>query len=365
MGVSGVNIQDILAAISVLINGIPAGLYAMSFGFAAVPTAIGFAVGVIGCGLFGLVTPISFQAETITLAGTLGKSPQERFSIIFLEGAILLAVGLLGFFQALVTFIGPVITSGMMAGVGIILARVAVEMVRRRPVVGAVSVLSALAAYYITPNPGDKLVYTIVVSVILTSVVETLWFRSEQQAGAVTKERFVLQKLVMNRNVVRSALAICALNVGANIAFGSITAKTLANSEVNLDHLTIVSSLADMGSALFGGGPVQAIISATGAAPHPLWSALAMMTMMALLLLSGMLPRMGRYVSGESIAGFLLVLGAIVTVPANAALALQGGIGSAGSVIGGVTLAVTAVTDPFIGMLSGLCVQWLLSVFSL
>ncbi|MDU2065731.1 MAG: hypothetical protein E6713_12965 [Sporomusaceae bacterium] len=356
-------LQDILAAFSVILNGLPAGLYALTFGFAAVPTAIGFAIGAIGCGLLGLVSPISFQAETITLAGTLGNTPQERFSIIFLEGFILLIIGLLGFFQALVTFIGPVITSGMMAGVGIILARVAVDMVIRRPVVGFVSVATALAAYYMTPNPADKLVYTIVISVLAASLAGCFFTGSQPTLSDKNKESFVLQKFIFNRRVIRGALAICALNIGANIAFGSITAKTLAQSDINLDHLTIVSSLADMGSSLFGGGPVQAIISATGAAPHPVASGVLMMSLMAIILVSGMLPKLGRYVSGESISGFLLVLGVIVTVPTNAGFALAGGIGSSSAIVGGVTMAMTAITDPFIGMLGGLCVQFLMTLF--
>ena len=35
-------LQDILAAIGVVLNGIPQGLLALSMGFASVPTALGF-----------------------------------------------------------------------------------------------------------------------------------------------------------------------------------------------------------------------------------------------------------------------------------------------------------------------------------
>ena len=47
--------RDILAAIGVVLNGIPQVLLALSMGFAAVPTALGFGVGVIGCLLLGSV----------------------------------------------------------------------------------------------------------------------------------------------------------------------------------------------------------------------------------------------------------------------------------------------------------------------
>ena len=41
-------LQDILAAIGVVLNGIPQGLLALSYGFASVPTALGFAIGAVG-----------------------------------------------------------------------------------------------------------------------------------------------------------------------------------------------------------------------------------------------------------------------------------------------------------------------------
>lgn len=358
------SIEDILAALGVIVNGLPQGLLALTFGFASVPTAAGFAVGAIGCGVLGIVAPISFQAETITLVGTMGRNIRERLSMVFWEGVILLFVGLLGVFGKIVAFIGPVITNGMMAGVGIILARVAVDMTRRNPHIGGVSILVALITYYMTPNPADKLVFTIVASVLASTVACFLLKKKADLDYDASRERFIFQKPILNTNVVRGTLGIVTLNIGANIAFGNITAQTIAKTDINLDHLTIVSSLADMASSLFGGGPVQAIISATGAAPHPQLAAILMMGLMAVILLSKLLPLIGKYVPNESIAGFLLVLGAIVTVPINASLALQGGVGTPDSIIGGVTIAITAITDPFVGMVAGLVVKYLMGIFA-
>ena len=357
--------QDILVALGVIINALPGGLYALTFGFASVPTAAGFIVGAIGCGLLGIVSPISFQAETLTVAGTMGRTLQERLSIVFLEGVILLSVGLMGMFTAIVAFVGPVINNGMMAGVGIILARVSVEMTTRNPIVGTISIATALLTYYVTPNPADKLVYTIVVCVIVSSIAASFFNKLGSIQVDEAREKFILQKFVFNKQVIRGALAISALNVGANIAFGNITAQTLAKTDVNLDHLTIVSSIADIVSSMFGGGPVQAIISATGAAPHPVASGVLMMSMMAIILITKMLPKIGKFVPNESIAGFLLVLGAIVTVPINATLALQSGFGTSDMIVGGVTMTVTAITDPFIGMVSGVVVKFLIGIFGL
>lgn len=357
-------IEDLLAALGVIVNGLPQGLLALTFGFASVPTAAGFIAGAIGCGVLGIVAPISFQAETITLVGTMGRNISERLSMVFWEGTILLIIGILGVFSKIVSFIGPVITNAMMAGVGIILAKVAVDMTRRNPVIGGVSLVSALLTYYITPNPGNKLVFTIVVSVLLATLVSILLKQQNEFHYDESRERFILQKPIINFNVIRGTLGIVTLNIGANIAFGSITAQTIAKTDINLDHLTIVSSIADMASSLFGGGPVQAIISATGAAPHPQLAAILMMGLMAVILLSKLLPRIGKYVPTESIAGFLLVLGAIVTVPPNACLALQSGVGTPDSIIGGVTMAVTAITDPFVGMVAGLIVKVMIGLFA-
>ena len=359
------SMQDLIVALGVVINAIPGGLYALTFGFASVPTAAGFIIGAIGCGVLGVVAPISFQAETLTLVGTMGRTVQERISMVFLEGVILLAVGLLGLFKVIVAFIGPVITYAMMAGVGIVLAKVAVEMTVRNPSVGSSSIIAALLSYYITPNPADKLIYAIVSCVAISSLVSVWLNRNQQLAVEPGHERFVMRKLSFTKNVVRGALGLSALNIGANIAFGNITAQTLAKTEVNLDHLTIISSIADIVSSLFGGAPVQAIISATGAAPHPLASGVLMMVIMAAILAAGLLVKIGKYVPNESIAGFLLVLGAIVTVPINASLALSSGVGSVDTIIGGVTMTVTAIADPFMGMVSGLLVKALISMFGM
>lgn len=359
-----INIQDILAAIGVVINGLPQGLLALTFGFASFPTALAFIVGALGCGVLGVVAPISFQAETITLVGTLGKDIRERVSMIFIEGAILLVVGLLGLFTVMVNFIGPVITNAMMAGVGIILAKVAVDMLRKNWRIGVVSLVSALLTYYATPDPNNKLVYTIVVSVVLSTILSIILKEKNNIDVDETRERFVLQKFTVNPNVIRGALALVTLNIGANIAFGNITAQTIAKTNINLDHLTIISSVADMSSALFGGAPVESIISATAAAPHPTTSGIIMMLIMAGILLLKLLPKIGKYVPNESIAGFLFVLGAIVTVPVNTAVAFADGAGAASTIVAGVTMAVTAIVEPFSGMVSGLIIQLLLGIFA-
>ncbi len=340
--------KDLLAALSVILNGLPQGLLALSFGFATVPTALAFITGAVGNTIVGSVAPISFQAETITLAGTMGKNMRERLSMIFIGACIMGTIGIFGLLEDIVNFIGPVITNGMMAGVGIMLAKVAIGMARENKAIGYSSIAIGFIVFMLTKD----LIYTISLSVILSSVVSIIL---KKETGIIhkEKEKFELQKIMINPSIIRGAMAMVCLNIGANIAFGNITGS-IANTDVNIDHLAVISSLADMTSSLFGGGPVESIISATGSAPHPVMSGVLMMSIMAIILLSGLLPKLGKYIPSASIAGFLFVLGALVTVPVNAAAAL----GSEGSLIGAITMTVTAVTDPFVGLLAGLVMKF-------
>jgi AGZA family xanthine/uracil permease-like MFS transporter len=89
-----------------------------------------------------------------------------------------------------------------------------------------------------------------------------------------------------------------------------------------------------------------------------------MMVLMAAILFAGFLPKIGRFIPSESISGFLFVLGAIVTVPGNATAALTGGDSSSG-LVGGMTMVVTAISDPFFGMLAGLLMRALISLFGM
>ena len=77
---------DLMAVIGVVLNGLPQGLLALAYGFASVPTALAFFVGAIGNTVTQSVAPISFQAETIVLAGTMGKNMRERLSMVFFAG---------------------------------------------------------------------------------------------------------------------------------------------------------------------------------------------------------------------------------------------------------------------------------------
>ncbi|HSW10957.1 MAG TPA: NCS2 family permease [Bacillota bacterium] len=345
--------ENLLAAIAVVINGIPQGLLAMSFGFAALPSALAFASGLTGAFIFRSVAPISFQAESIVLAGTMGRDRFERCTIVFLTGIIMIVVGGLGLIEPTIRFIGPAIENGMMAGVGIILAVVAVNMLKKSPLVGASSVLTAVLVYAFFDG---NLVYTIVTSVVLATAVNLASRKRAALAEAVdlSIERIRPIKLVLNSpNVIRGTLAMVCFQIGGNIVYAGITGA-MAGVPVNVDHVTLYSGVGDALSGFFGGGPVEAIISGTGAAPDPWISGMLMMGIMGVILAARLLPVLARYIPSESIAGFLFVLGAIVAFPINIRLAV-----AADPVLAGVVTVVTAATDPFIGLVTGVVVRWL------
>lgn len=366
-------LTDLLAALAVVVNGIPQGLLALSFGFAAFPTALAFVIGIAGSLAYQSVATLSFQAETITLAGTLGQTVRERLSLVFWGAVFLLIPSLLGLNEAIVAFIGPAVVSSMMAGVGLMLANVAIELCKGEPWSGGISVVAALAVWLVTKD----LAYTIILSVL----VSTGAFLLLKRAGKVTheeclvdpeRERFQLGNIEWrfwrHPRIVLGALALACLNIGANISFGKITGS-LAGVNTNIDHLAVYSSLADIGSSLFGGGPVEAIISGTATAPNPIRSSVMMMAVMALLLLLKLLPVIGRYVHRASIAGFLLILGIFVTFITNIQGAIASvpefagpfGFGPWGMIIG-ATVFASARWNPFFGLLAGLGLKLVLGV---
>ena len=159
-------LTDLLAIIGVVLNGLPQGLLALTFGFASVPTALAFFVGAVGNTITQSVAPISFQAETITYAGTAGKDRSERCTMIFIGGVIMALIGVFGLLTKIVNFVGEDVAYGMMAGVGIILVKAAIDMIKSDAISGGVSLAAALITYYFTKASANTLVYTIVISVV-------------------------------------------------------------------------------------------------------------------------------------------------------------------------------------------------------
>ena len=361
-------LTDLMTALVVIMNGVPQGLLALSFGFAAFPTAIAFLIGAAGSTAFNSVATISFQAETITVAAKMGENMKERLSLVFWGAAFLLVPSILGLNETIVSLVGPVIVNSMMAGVGIMLAYVSISMYEGEKISGAVAMVSALAVWFLTLD----LVKTILISVIASTIVYNFLKRTGRIAAEDISHNEDREKLTTGNiywkvwehpRVLVGALALSCLNIGANISFGKITGS-IAGANTNKDHLAIYSSLADMASSFFGGGPVESIISGTATAPHPVLSSVMMMLIMAAILLLKLLPVIGRYVHSSSNAGFLFVLGVFVTFTSNiqgaiaAAPAANGPFGFSpwGMVIGATTI-ISARWNPFYGLLAGVAIK--------
>ncbi len=363
----------LLAVIAVIVNGVPQLLYAQARGFALKPAGFAYLVGAVGNLLTGSVTPISSQAETITVA-SVDKDLRNNVSSILLATVLMVILGLCGGITRIADFAGTAVVSGMMSGVGLMLAGVSWDMFKQEKRITLVSMVSALIAYALSINDANNVVWTIFVSVAvstadflflqkrrvdLTTVVEQGRKPVEMSGEWRIWKReywrdFKPIKPVLNLTVVLGALSIMMLNIGANISFGGITAS-LAGMSQNFDHLSIINSLADVPSALFGGPPIEAIISGMAGAPWPVACGIVFMLLMGILILVGLVGRLGRYLPAQSISGFLLVIGFALTFAPNLATVSA----SDNSMSGYIALGVTAWSkNPFLGMVVGILVRY-------
>ena len=132
--------------------------------------------------------------------------------------------------------------------------------------------------------------------------------------------------------------------------------QSMASTAQNFDHLSIINSLADIPSALFGGPPIEAIISGTAGAPWPVMCGIVFMLVMGILVLLGLIGRLGKYLPAQSISGFLLVIGIAMTFAPNLVTVTT----SENAMSGYIALGVTAWSkNPFLGMVVGVLVRYL------
>ena len=363
----------LLAVIAVIINGVPQLLYAQTRGFALKPAGFAYFIGAIGNLLTGSVTPISSQAETITVA-SVKKDLRNNVSSILLAALLMVVMGLCGGVTAISDFAGAAVVAGMMSGVGLMLAGVTLDMFQQEKRTTIVSVVSAIIAYALFINNGNKVVWTIFISVVISTAdflflqkrrvdLTTMVEEGRDMIENTTEWRFwkkeywadfKLIKPTLNMTVEMGALSLLMLNIGANISFGGITAS-IAGTTQNFDHLSIINSLADVPSALFGGPPIEAIISGTAGAPWPVACGILFMLATGVLILTGLVTRLGKYLPAQSISGFLLVIGFALTFAPN----LQTVAASENSMSGYIALGVTAWSkNPFLGMVCGVLVRF-------
>lgn len=352
-------IQDIVSIIGALSGEIASGLIALYYGFLAFPTGIAFALAALLAWGWGLVTPVSFQVETIVLAGSMGKNLRERASIILLCGAVMTILGIGGLLGAIVDYIGETILAAMLAGVGVILVRISIGVAKSDLRAGMVSFIAALPVWLLTEN----LAYTAVASLALGALAHTLIKTDSAAPGsgspeaAITprtftanvKSQLIPQKPILNSwRVWKAVLALIALQIGTYISCGSITAS-MAHTGFSVDKLAIMSGLSQVASAICGGGPLAPIVSITAVADHPVLASVLLMALMALILLLLLLPKLSKLIPMGATAGYLFIIGAFIVIPPNLVVAVQGG-----DMAGIMAFIITAISDPFLGMLAGI-----------
>ena len=89
---------------------------------------------------------------------------------------MLLIPSILGMNEALVQFIGPVVVTSMMAGVGLMLANVAIDLYNSEKWTGIVSIASALIVWFWTKD----LAWTIIASVAISTAFYVLLKTNEE-----------------------------------------------------------------------------------------------------------------------------------------------------------------------------------------
>jgi AGZA family xanthine/uracil permease-like MFS transporter len=365
-----------LAVVFVVLNAIPQLYLGKSLGMKLKPTAFAYLVGAFGNLFTGSVTPISAQAETISMAG-LVKNQNQRVAALLIAAIVGILLGITGLAGQIADFAGANVLSGMMAGVGLILCIVVVNFVKSDKRTAIVSLITACIVYPIFLKfTGNELVYTIAVSMFVTIFdfvviqkrrVEYKDFPVESQENNNwkfwTKEFWSDFKFVKPAFVGGSVLAglgIICLNIGSNLTFGGITAS-IAGLQQNFNFLTVINSLADIPAIFFGGMPLEAIISGTAASPWPVAAGIVMMILAGALLFTGILGKLGKYIPVESIAGFLFIIGFKLTLVLNLSL-----ISGADASSGIVAFGVTALTkNPFIGLVAGIIVKTTKGLFGL
>ncbi|NTW05036.1 MAG: NCS2 family permease [Peptococcaceae bacterium] len=357
------NLPDIVAALATIADVIGEGFVALTLGFAVKATGLGFLVGAVLLLALKSVVPISFEVESLTVVSRLAKRDWEKMCQIILTAGILGAIlGMTGVYTNIVGFIEGPILAGMMTGVGVILSFVAFDIFKENKIIGGVSIGSALLTFFIFIKDPNNLIYALAVSVI-AGIIASRFVKFDPIEVDLERERIRLIPLngfrfLKDITVIRGALALLALRTGTSIAYSGIDGQ-MANTTPNVDHTNIIAGIGGAISGLFGGAPIEPIISGTAAAPHPVASGALMMAVVGVLLLMGFFPKLARYIPVSAVSGFLFVLGAVLAIPGN----IGGVITPEDAFSGPITVVVTAASfDPFLGMVAGVLVRLLAGI---
>lgn len=346
-------LQNIIGAFGSCAETISLLVFALSMGYPAMASAPAFLVAAAGMVALRQVVPLSIMSEQLAMLNTITSDRRERQNIMLYAGLLTFVLGMLGVLGWIQDFVGPVVLAAMMTGVGILLSKVALDMIRQDMFLGVTSLLVGILTYSLTSN----LIYTVTACVAVTAIVYNI-FRREQVKNAPRmgreKEKLLFVKPMLNKTVLRGTLAMLALILGEIFADASVSCS-IAGWEYRGDIIALYTGLANAVSGIFGGVPLGTIIAGSCAAPDPIFCGVLMMLIIVAVILLRLIPKLAPYIPPQGVAGFIFVVAAFVVFPGNAAVAV-----SSMPMVSCVTIMVTAFVDPFLGMCAGTAVKYLL-----
>ena len=260
--------KDLLAALAVILNCLPSAMLALSMGFSVLATAIGFAVGAFGLAASGQVAVFSFQPETLLLLSRLSEDRNERLTITVCSSAFVFLLGVTGILGRIVTFIGDGAIYSLLAGMGVMVCKVAVDMLGDDKKTGLASIASAVAMYWLTAD----LVYTVAVSCIVSVVLFRFVFKGgHADAPTHAALKLLLLRPRFNVRVVKGVFSLAAMQLASIIAYSTVN-NDLAGISGGLDSVSAILGVSGLVSGMMSGSPLAPVISATASAPHPVHS---------------------------------------------------------------------------------------------
>src|SRR5690606_37879949 len=111
--------------------------------------------------------------------------------------------------------------------------------------------------------------------------------------------------------------------------------------------VTVMAGVASLVSGLLGGPPLETTPAPMADTQAPVFSTVLFMAVMAVVTFFGLVGKLGRYVPLQAIAGFLIVIGVPIIMPENLPTV------SEAPLAGGTALIVTALSNPFYGLIAG------------
>ena len=209
----------------------------------------------------------------------------------------------------------------------------------------------------------DNLVWAVTASVPLGIIIQFVRSRIRKESSEGTeiavpeykswreavRSEFMLVKPVINLPVVIGALALSTLTLGGNIAYHAVNLD-IAGASGGYNEVSVISGVADFFSSLFGGTAMEVIVTATSVAPNPVVSGVLLMLGAAIVIATGWVYKIAKYVPVAAMGGYLIVIGAVLVLPFNAIDAFAAG----NPFVVAVTMGTTVSTNPFYGLLAGL-----------